>query len=119
MLRIQRVIPVLPVPLMASVVLAHRDEWKSELEIMTAALARIDRLRESGAPINVSPTAVERVLSDAITLLGARGMLQVRDGLLQANPDSQDILTYYANSIQHWQNHQLETPRDRDHAIIR
>lgn len=116
MQRIRNVIPVLPVPLMASVVLAHRDEWKSELELMTAALDRIDRLREAGAPINVSPTAVERILSDAITLLGARGMLQVQDGLMRADPDQLDILAYYANSIQHWQNHQLEEPKDPENA---
>jgi glycerol-3-phosphate O-acyltransferase len=112
--RIRRVIPILPVALMTSTVLAHRTEWKSELELMTAALGQIDRLRELGAPISVSPTAVERILADAITLLGARGMLQMKDGLLRADPEAMDILAYYANSIQHWhslsiENHKVQT----------
>lgn len=113
--RIRNVIPVLPIALMASVILAKRDEWKSELELMTAALARIDRLRKQGAPISVSATAVERVLTDAITLLGARGMLEMQDGLLRADPHAYDILSYYANSIQHWQNSPLEKHKVHTH----
>jgi hypothetical protein len=113
--RIRNVIPVLPIALMASVILAKRDEWKSELELMTAALARIDRLRKQGAPISVSATAVERVLTDAITLLGARGMLEMQDGLLRADPHAYDILSYYANSIRHWQNLPLEKHKVHTH----
>jgi len=99
--RIRSVIPVLPVALVASVVLDNRDEWKSKLELMTAALEKIDKLRAQGAPISVSSMACERVLAGALTVLTARGLMEMKDGLLRADEKSMDILSYYANSIAH------------------
>ena len=100
--RIRSVIPVLPVALVASVVLDYREEWKSKLELMTAALEKIEKLRAQGAPISVSPSACERVLAGALTMLTARGLMEMKDGLLRADEASIDILSYYANSIAHW-----------------
>ncbi len=97
--KIERVIPVLPVPLMSVVVLASKNEWKSEFQLKMLASTMIDRLQSEGAPINVSESARERVLSSAMTMLLARGMLDVDNGLFRANPDAIEILSYYANSI--------------------
>jgi glycerol-3-phosphate O-acyltransferase len=99
--RIRNVIPVLPVALMASVILDCRDEWKSKLELMTAALEKIDKLRAQGAPISVSSSACERVLAGALDNLTARGLMEMNDSLLRADEKSIDILSYYANSIAH------------------
>ncbi len=99
MRKIERVIPVLPVPLMSSVVLDSKDEWKSELQLKMLASERIDALRSKGALISVSSSACEGVLSAAMTMLLARGMLDAENGMFRANPDSIDILSYYANSI--------------------
>ncbi|GMQ89500.1 MAG: 1-acyl-sn-glycerol-3-phosphate acyltransferase [Gammaproteobacteria bacterium] len=101
--RIANVVPVLPVPLLASVVLEHRDDWESALAIKAYAIEKIEQLREQGAPIRISPCACEGVLSNALTTLCARRMLEQRDGLLRAAPDAEDVLTYYANSISRWQ----------------
>lgn len=101
MQRISNVIPVLPVALMSSVILDHRDKFKSKLELMTTALEKIERLREQEAPISVSSMACERVLTGALTMLIARGLMETRDSLLRADEKSIDILTYYANSIAH------------------
>ncbi|MGB5535717.1 MAG: 1-acyl-sn-glycerol-3-phosphate acyltransferase, partial [Thiogranum sp.] len=102
MKRIADVVPVLPVPLLASVVLEHQNDWKSPLAIKTCALEKIDRLREQGAPIRIAAGACEGVLSNALTTLCARKMLEQRDGLLRAAADAEDVLTYYANSINRW-----------------
>ena len=102
--RIRQVVPVLPVALMAGVALDHKAHWKSRLELMTAALHQIEKLRAIGAPISVSSMACERVLAGALTSLLARGMLNENDGLLRANNQAMDILSYYANSITHWRN---------------
>ncbi|MGB5300477.1 MAG: 1-acyl-sn-glycerol-3-phosphate acyltransferase [Thiogranum sp.] len=102
MKRIADVVPVLPVPLLASVVLEHQNDWKSPLAIKTCALEKIDRLREQGAPIRIADGACEGVLSNALTTLCARKMLEQRDGLLRAAADAEDVLTYYANSINRW-----------------
>ncbi|VAW72885.1 Acyltransferase family protein associated with ethylmalonyl-CoA pathway [hydrothermal vent metagenome] len=100
--RIADVVPVLPVPLLASIVLEHRDDWESELAIKTYALEKIDRLRELGAPIRIASCACEGVLTNALTTLRARKMLEQRDGLLRAVPEAEDMLSYYANSINRW-----------------
>lgn len=102
MVRIVDVVPVLPVPLLASVVLEHRNDWESALAIKTYALEKIDQLREQGAPIRIAAGACEGVLTNALTTLCARKMLEQRNGLLRAAPDAGDILTYYANSIDRW-----------------
>ena len=100
--RIADVVPVLPVPLLASVVLERRNDWESALAIKTCALEKIEQLREQGAPIRIAAGACEGVLSNALTTLCARKMLEQRDGLLRAAPDAEDVLTYYANSINRW-----------------
>ncbi len=100
--RIRKVIPVLPVALVASVILDYRGEWKSRLELMTAALEKIEKLRAQGAPISVSSSACERVLDSALTMITARGLMEINDSLQRANKNSIDILSYYANSITHF-----------------
>ncbi|MEN8761231.1 MAG: 1-acyl-sn-glycerol-3-phosphate acyltransferase [Thiogranum sp.] len=100
--RIADVVPVLPVPLLASVVLEHRNDWKSALAIKTFAMEKIEQLRQQGAPIRIAAGACEGVLSSALTTLCARKMLEQRDGLLRAAADAEDVLTYYANSIDRW-----------------
>ena len=100
--RIANVVPVLPVPLLASLALQHRDDWESALTLKTRAMEKIDQLREQGAPIRIAPGACEGVLSNALATLCARNMLEQRDGLLRAAPDAEDMLTYYANSISRW-----------------
>ncbi len=100
--RIAEVVPVLPVPLLASVVLEHRNDWKSALAIKTCALEKIEQLRQQGAPIRIAVGACEGVLSNALTILCARKMLEQRDGLLRAAADAEDLLNYYANSINRW-----------------
>jgi len=97
--RIASVVPVLPVPLLASVALEHRHHWESALALKSYAMEKIDRLREQGAPIRIAPGACEGVLSNALNTLRARKMLEQRDGLLRAATDAEALLNYYANSI--------------------
>jgi len=99
---ISQVIPILPVALMAEIILQNRQEWKSELELKTAAVTRIKQLRELGAPIDISASACEHVLTSAIDMLTGRGFVKLKDGLYKADHQSKVILDYYANSIAHW-----------------
>ncbi len=96
------VVPILPVALMSEIVLANQSEWLSELEIKTLAAARIEALQAQGAPIKISATACEGVLSAALTMLEGRGFIESRDSLIRVNPEALDVLNYYANSIRQW-----------------
>jgi len=96
------VVPVLPVALMSEIVLEHQSEWLSELDLKTAASKRITQLEEKGAPIDLSASALEGVLSAALVMLEGRGLVEVKENLLRAKPEALDLLKYYANSISHW-----------------
>jgi glycerol-3-phosphate O-acyltransferase len=102
MREIADVIPVLPVAMMSEIVLEHQSEWLSELDLKAAASIRIAELEEIGAPIDMAPNALEGVLSAALVMLEGRGFIEVEENLLRANPESLDLLKYYANSISHW-----------------
>ena len=99
---ISQVIPILPVALMAEIVLKNSAEWKSELELKTQAVTRIKQLRELGAPIDISASACEHVLTSALDMLTGRGFVGFKNGLYKSEQESQTILAYYANSIAHW-----------------
>jgi len=99
---ISHVMPILPVALMAEVLLKNKNEWKSELDLKSQAAQRIDELKEKGAPINISSNACEGVLSNALTMLTARGLVDTKENLLCINDESEALVKYYANSIQHW-----------------
>jgi len=97
------VVPVLPVALIAEILLQNKNEWKSELELKSQAMQRIDELKSSGAPINISSSACEGVLANALTMLIARGLVDEKENLLQVEAESHLLLEYYANSIRQWQ----------------
>ena len=101
---IEKVIPVMPVALMCGVILKHRGEWKSELELKAEALERMTQLEKLGAPISVASVATESVLSGAMDIIVGRGLIEVRDGLYKADADELVMLAYYARSIAHWQH---------------
>ncbi len=100
---ISAVVPILPVALMCEVVLANQSDWLSELGAKAVAVARIGDLQAKGAPIKISPSACEDVLTAALSMLEGRGFIESRDGLIRAKPEALDVLNYYANSIKHWQ----------------
>jgi glycerol-3-phosphate O-acyltransferase len=99
---IAAVVPVVPVALMSEIVLAKQSDWLSALELKALAAQRIEELESAGAPIKISTTACENVLAAALAMLEGRGFVDCREGLLRTNPESLDVLNYYANSIQHW-----------------
>ena len=102
MAEIGRAIPITPVALMSEIILANRDAWKSELELKAQGLERIKVLKGLGAPIRISSNATEQVLTGAMAILEGRGWLELQDGLYKVRVDSIVMLDYYANSIAHW-----------------
>ena len=102
MKNITDVIPVLPVALMSEILLKNKTEWKSELELKSLAAQRINELKSSGAPINISANACEGVLTHALDLLIGRGVIDTEENLMRATEQAQPLLEYYANSINHW-----------------
>jgi glycerol-3-phosphate O-acyltransferase len=107
MAEIRQTIPITPVALMAEILLVQRRSWKSELELKSQALERIEALKQKGAPIRISSSSTESILSGALDIIDGRGWLDVQDNLYKARDDSIVMLEYYANSIAHW--HEVNT----------
>ena len=101
--QIASVVPILPLALACEIVLADRDSWRSELELKSQAMARIRELEDQGAPIKFPVNASEAVLTAAFDMLVGRGFVERREQTLRASEQSIDVLSYYANSIVHWQ----------------
>jgi glycerol-3-phosphate O-acyltransferase len=104
MAEIRQAIPITPVALMAEMLLVQRRSWKSELELKSQALERIEVLKAEGAPIRISSSSTESILSGALDIIEGRGWLDVQDNLYKARDDAIVMLEYYANSIVHWLN---------------
>ena len=102
MTEIKQVVPVTPVALMSQIILANRQSWKSELELKAQALKKMRALKTRGAPIRISSSTTENVLSGALDIIEGRGWLAMQDNLFKAKEDSLEMLEYYANSIAHW-----------------
>jgi len=100
--QVERVIPILPVPLMCRVLLNSESGWFSELELKQQAAEEIDRLRAAQAPISITANAYEGVLNAAMDMLLARGLIEEDNGLFRASPESMPVIRYYANSIAVW-----------------
>ncbi len=94
MARIRAVVPVLPVPLVARFLLEGVTDTPALTDVVRAALDQL-----SGRGMIVPRRGPDRVVTDALALLRARGLV-TRDGAV--NPQARDVLAYYAASIEHY-----------------
>jgi glycerol-3-phosphate O-acyltransferase len=102
MARVADVVPVLPVSLVSEILLDNAGQWKSELELKTLCIERLQQLTAKGAPIDISASALESVLGAALSILIGRGLLEEQMNLYRMKQDEQAMLQYYANAIRHW-----------------
>jgi len=102
MQHISDVIPILPIALLSEVLLENKHVWKSELDLKSQAALKIATLKEKGAPISISSSACEGVLTNALSMLIGRHLVAVEENLVRMNPEALVLLEYYANSIKQW-----------------
>ncbi|UCD86755.1 MAG: 1-acyl-sn-glycerol-3-phosphate acyltransferase [Desulfobacterales bacterium] len=102
MVSIQDIIPVLPVSLVASVLSELRERQLSEFDVKAHVHGLIEQLKAKGAPVLVPRRGAELSITTAFNMLKLRKMVIESDGLFSADPESLDILSYYANAIDHW-----------------
>ena len=97
---IARIIPVLPVSLVASVFLRHRGAGLSELELKSAAYDLIQPLERAGAHIYVPRGDLDYAIGVGLRMLLLRRIVVEQDGLHRIEPDDRALLEYYANAIE-------------------
>ena len=100
--KVREVVPVLPIPLVATIFDRNPDARLSAVAVKERADRLITEIEKRGGPIFVSTRSrVENVVA-ALDMLQTRHLVYESDGLYQADPQMHDILSYYANSIADW-----------------
>ncbi len=98
---IGRVVPVLPVSLVASVLLRDPERSFSELELKAGAHALMRELEAAGAHIYVPRHDQDYAFSVGLRMLTLRRVVREAEGLFLLDPAQRDALAYYANAIAH------------------
>ena len=101
MTQIGEVVPVLPVPLVASVLLQNPQRALDELELKSAVTGLIARAEARGAHVYIPRSDLDYAIGVGLRMLTLRRLAIERDGLFSANSEELATLAYYANSIAH------------------
>lgn len=104
---ISEVVPVLPVSLMSTVFLEAMDTELNISDIEERSNRLINELQARGAPVfemSRSTRAIDIV--DAIDLMTLRRMVTASGDHFKAVSAEETIMRYYANTIDHWRQHE-------------
>jgi len=96
-----RVIPVVPVPLVASVFVERPGDALSELELKAEVHRRMRELEAAGAHVYVPRRDRDYAIVAGLRMLTLRHLVEESEGLYRARPDEMPLLRYYAGSIAH------------------
>jgi glycerol-3-phosphate O-acyltransferase len=96
-----RIIPVLPVPLIATVLAAQEGRAISPFDLKGEVAKLLDRLHARGAHIYIPRKDFDYAVSVGLRMLRLRRLVDERDGLVCARGEELPLLRYYANSIAH------------------
>jgi glycerol-3-phosphate O-acyltransferase len=101
MSRVERLVPALPVALVAAAVL-EAPAGQSEFDLKARVYRRIERLQQHGAVVIVPSRTRAFAVDTALGMLRLRHLVVEADGQYRPEPKSLDVLNYYANSIASW-----------------
>ena len=101
MTAVGRIVPVVPVALIASVFLEDIRKSFSELELKSAVQHKIHKLEEHNAFVYIPRSDRDYAIEVGLRTLILRHIVHEEDDLYRAAPGETKILRYYANSIAH------------------
>jgi glycerol-3-phosphate O-acyltransferase len=96
-----RIVPVLPVPLIAAVFVAQPARALSELELKAEVGRLLARLQAAGARVYIPRGDLDYALSVGLRMLRLRHLVDEKEGVFHARQEEIPLLAYYANSISH------------------
>lgn len=96
------VLPILPVPIIAAVLIRTGDKPLSSLQILSHCDSLIDEMILRGAAMRPDEKPRHRTLFNSLELLIKRDLLIEEDDRYMIKPEHRPLLLYYANSIEHW-----------------
>jgi glycerol-3-phosphate O-acyltransferase len=101
MAEVGRIIPVLPVSLVATAFLRNADHRFSGLEVKAEVLRLIRVLSGAGARVHIPRKDQDYAVDVGLRMLTLRRMVIEEDGLFRAKKEEIPLLRYYSNSIGH------------------
>ncbi len=101
MTAIAAVIPVVPVPLVATAFVRDPDRSRTELELKAEVLASMKDLDRRGAHVYLPRKDQDYAITVGLRMLTLRHLVDEKDGLFTARKDELPLMTYYSNSIAH------------------
>jgi glycerol-3-phosphate O-acyltransferase len=101
MAQVARVVPALPVSLVASAILGAGEQGLSSLELKGSVFELMRRLQASGAHVHIPRHDQEYAVEVGLRMLLMRHLVEVQDGTYRANPKETALLAFYANAIVH------------------
>jgi len=96
-----QVVPVVPVPLMATVFVHNPERRLSALELKAEVEQLIERLDRSAAHVYVPRRDLDYALDVGLRMLLMRHLVEENEGTYVAREQELPLLRYYANSIAH------------------
>jgi len=95
------IVPVLPVPLIATVFVRSGDKAISEMELKGEVSRLVEQLQARGAHVYVPRKDFDYAVNVGLRMLRLRRLVGEREGLFYARAEELPLLRYYANSIAH------------------
>jgi glycerol-3-phosphate O-acyltransferase len=96
------VMPIIPVPVIASVLICAKEQSLTSLEIVSQSDELLDRMITNGAAMKAEEKPRSRTLLKSLELLTARQMVLEENDRYRINPEQRMLVEYYANSVAHW-----------------
>jgi len=96
-----RVVPALPVSLVAHALLAADGQALSAFELKGRVHDLVEILEAAGAYIHIPRADQDYALDVGLRMLTLRNLVVVDDGHYSIHPDEEVLLRYYANAIAH------------------
>jgi glycerol-3-phosphate O-acyltransferase len=98
---IGHIVPALPVPLVASVLMRQPQRSWSELELKAAVQQLMVKIEAGGAHVYLPRSDRDYAITVGLRMLLLRRLVSEQDGLYLPQPTEFKVLAYYANSIAH------------------
>jgi len=95
------IVPVVPVPLIATVFVANPDRPLSTLELKAEVGRLLERLERGGARVYVPRRDFDYAINVGLRMLLLRRLVDENEGLYTVRQAELPVLRYYANSIAH------------------
>ena len=99
MAAVGRIVPVLPVGLVAQVFLQKGEAGLSLLELKALVFAQVQDYQNRGVHIYLPRQDLDYAIQVGLRMLTLRHFVQEEAGLYRPNPAERPILEYYANAL--------------------